>query len=482
MASTKVDWGQYADEQDKLASKVTNLNLDKTNASAPVSVVSINDRDARNNDDTSEEQISPAERSLLQKIIRKGLVETTADVQKFQRDPASPLHSVKSFEALHLKPALLKGVYGMGFNAPSKIQEAALPTLLADPPQNMIAQSQSGTGKTAAFVLAMLSRVDPTKDYPQVLCLSPTYELAIQTGEVAAKMSRFCPEIKIKYAVRGEEISRGSKITEHIIIGTPGKVLDWGQKFKFFDLKKISVFVLDEADVMIATQGHQDQCIRIHKLLPSTCQMMFFSATYEQEVMDFAEIIVHNPLIIKLLREEMSLDNIKQYYIECKNVDEKYTAITNIYGVITIGQAIIFCHTKKTASWLAEKMTKDGHAVAILSGDLTVEQRISVLDRFRAGLEKVLITTNVLARGIDVEQVTIVVNFDLPMDQNRQADCETYLHRIGRTGRFGKSGIAINLIDSPHAMKLCKDIEKHFRKEIHRLDAEDADEIEKIGA
>lgn len=158
----------------------------------------------------------------------------------------------------------------------------------------MIAQSQSGTGKTAAFVLAMLSRVDPTKNYPQVLCLSPTYELAIQTGEVAARMSRYCDEIKIKYAVRGEEsnnytsyflmrfelyidgiltiniilivsVPRGSKITDHIIIGTPGKVLDWGQKFKFFELSKISVFVLDEADVMIATQGHQDQCIRIHK-------------------------------------------------------------------------------------------------------------------------------------------------------------------------------------------------------------------------
>ncbi|KYQ46957.1 DEAD-box helicase Dbp80 [Trachymyrmex zeteki] len=312
------------------------------------------------------------------------------------------------------KPALLKGVYALGFNAPSRIQETALPTLLADPPQNMIAQSQSGTGKTAAFVLAMLSRVDVMKEYPQVLCLSPTYELAIQTGEVAAKMSRFCPEIKIKYAVRGEEISRGSKISEHIIIGTPGKVLDWGQKFKFFDLSKISVFVLDEADVMIATQGHQDQCIRIHKLLPRLCQMMFFSATYEPEVMNFAEIIVSNPLIIRLLREEESLDNIKQYYIRCKNVDEKYTAITNIYGVITIGQAIIFCHTKKTASWLAGQMTKDGHAVAILSGDLTVEQRISVLDRFRAGLEKVLITTNVLARVLNLNKikVTCEINFN----------------------------------------------------------------------
>ncbi|XP_015601206.1 DEAD-box helicase Dbp80 isoform X2 [Cephus cinctus] len=438
--------------------------------------------DAVSDSKSDEEQISPAEKSLLQKIIRKGLVETTKDLEIQRRDPTSPLYSIKTFEALHLKPELLKGVYAMGFNTPSKIQETALPTLLADPPQNMIAQSQSGTGKTAAFVLAMLSRVDTSKDYPQVLCLSPTYELAIQTGEVAAKMSQFCPEIKLKYAVRGEEIPRGTKITDHIIIGTPGKVLDWGIKFRFFDLKKISVFVLDEADVMIATQGHQDQCIRIHKLLPRTCQMMFFSATYETAVMEFAEIIVSNPLIIRLLKEEESLDNIKQYYVKCKNMDEKYNAITNIYGVITIGQAIIFCHTRKTASWLAEKMTKDGHAVAVLSGDLTVEQRIAVLDRFRAGLEKVLITTNVLARGIDVEQVTIVVNFDLPMDQNRQADCETYLHRIGRTGRFGKSGIAINLIDSSHAMQLCKDIEQHFGKKIQYLDAEDADEIEKIGA
>lgn len=464
------------EEHDKLSAKVSGLNLDKQANENAV------ETESKVSEDSTEEQISPAEKSLLQKIIRKGLVESTKDIEIQRKDPSSPLYSVKSFEALHLKPALLKGVYAMGFNAPSKIQETALPTLLADPPQNMIAQSQSGTGKTAAFVLAMLSRVDTSKNYPQVLCLSPTYELAIQTGEVAAKMSAYCNEIKIKYAVRGEEIPRGTKITDHIIIGTPGKVLDWAIKFKFFNLSKISVFVLDEADVMIATQGHQDQCIRIHKQLPRTTQMMFFSATYEPEVMKFAEIIVNNPLIIRLMKEEESLDNIKQYYVKCKDLDEKYAAITNIYGVITIGQAIIFCHTRKTANWLSEKMTKDGHAVAVLSGDLTVEQRISVLDRFRAGLEKVLVTTNVLARGIDVEQVTIVVNFDLPMDQNRQADCETYLHRIGRTGRFGKSGIAINLIDSPHAMQLCQDIEKHFGKKIQYLDTEDADEIEKIGA
>ena len=130
-----------------------------------------------------------------------------------------------------------------------------------------------------------------------MLCLSPTYELALQTGEVASKMSQFAPEITIRYAVRGEEIRRGGKITDHIIIGTPGKVLDWSLKFRFFDLKKIKVFVLDEADVMIDTQGHQDQSIRIQKNLSPSCQMMLFSATYEKDVMDFAENVIVNPVV-----------------------------------------------------------------------------------------------------------------------------------------------------------------------------------------
>ncbi|XP_059618226.1 DEAD-box helicase Dbp80 [Phlebotomus argentipes] len=425
---------------------------------------------------------SPADTSILRKIIRKGLVESKQDLEIQRKDPSSPLFSVKSFDALRLKPELLKGVYAMGFNAPSKIQETAVPTLLADPPQNLIAQSQSGTGKTAAFVLAMLSRVDTSVSHPQVLCLSPTYELAIQTGEVAAKMAQFCPDIQLQFAVRGEEIARGQKLSCHIIIGTPGKILDWGVKFRAFDLKKIRVFVLDEADVMIATQGHQDQCIRIHKHLAKDCQMMFFSATYERDVMEFAEYIVENPMTIRLKREQESLDNIKQYYVRCRNQEEKYQAIQNIYGVITVGQAIIFCHTRKTAAWLAAKMSKDGHSVAVLSGDLTVEQRLAVLDRFRSSMEKVLITTNVLSRGIDVEQVTIVVNFDMPMDQSGNADCETYLHRIGRTGRFGKNGIAINLVDSERSMTICKTIQGHFSKTIHLLDAENVDEIEKIGS
>uniref|UniRef100_A0A1B0ARH7 RNA helicase n=1 Tax=Glossina palpalis gambiensis TaxID=67801 RepID=A0A1B0ARH7_9MUSC len=331
-------------------------------------------------EDNEDDCPNPADTNLMLKIIRKGLVESQLDLEVQRQDPDSPLHSVKSFERLHLKPEILKGIYAMGFNAPSKIQETALPILLADPPQNLIAQSQSGTGKTAAFVITMLS--------------------------------------------------------EHIIIGTPAKLVDWCLKFRIFDLTRIKVFVLDEADIMIRTQGHHDQCIRIHKQLSRKCQMLLFSATYEQELMDFAQYIVPSPNITRLRREEETLDNIKQYYVRCSSPEDKYKAIENIYGCIVIGQAIIFCHSRKMAVWLAGKMMLDGHAVALLTGELTVEQCLIALDRFPVGIEKVLITTNVLSRGIDVEQVTIIVNFDLPINAKGTADCDTYLHRIGRTGRF----------------------------------------------
>lgn len=488
MATSSLDWGAEAEKEEKemaMARKLAEVQLQNPADSELPSWMRPPKDSPGEGAELAEpveesEKISAAEKSLLQKVIRKGLVDSHHDLEIQRKDPTSPLYSVKSFAALNLREELLKGVYAMGFDAPSKIQETALPTLLVEPPQNMIAQSQSGTGKTAAFVLAMLSRTNVSKNYPHIICLSPTYELAIQTGEVLKKMATFMPEIKVRYAVRGEEIKRGAQLTDHILIGTPGKLLDWGTKFRCFDLSKVEVFVLDEADVMIATQGHQDQSIRIHKQLPKSCQMMLFSATYDEEVMKFAEMIIRNPVILKLQREQQSLDNIKQHYIWCANKEEKFRSLANIYGVLNIGQAMIFCHTRKTASWLTETMAKAGHAVALLSGELEIDQRISIINRFREGKEKVLITTNVLARGIDVEQVTMVVNFDMPVDMNGRPDCETYLHRIGRTGRFGKSGVAINMVDSQRSMDVLKQIEAHFRRPILKLDAEDIDEIEKL--
>uniref|UniRef100_A0A3Q1NK64 RNA helicase n=3 Tax=Bovidae TaxID=9895 RepID=A0A3Q1NK64_BOVIN len=441
-------WALAVDEQEAAAESLSNLHLkeEKIKPDANGAVVKTNANAEKADEEEKEDR---AAQSLLNKLIRSNLVDNTNQVEVLQRDPNSPLYSVKSFEELRL-------------------------------PQNLIAQSQSGTGKTAAFVLAMLSQVEPANRHPQCLCLSPTYELALQTGKVIEQMGKFYPELKLAYAVRGNKLERGQKISEHIVIGTPGTVLDWCSKLKFIDPKKIKVFVLDEADVMIATQGHQDQSIRIQRMLPRNCQMLLFSATFEDSVWKFAQKVVPDPNIIKLKREEETLDTIKQYYVLCNSRDEKFQALCNIYGAITIAQAMIFCHTRKTASWLAAELSKEGHQVALLSGEMVVEQRAAVIERFREGKEKVLVTTNVCARGIDVEQVSVVINFDLPVDKDGNPDNETYLHRIGRTGRFGKRGLAVNMVDSKHSMNILNRIQEHFNKKIERLDTDDLDEIEKI--
>ncbi|CAO2635578.1 ATP-dependent RNA helicase DDX25 [Lemmus lemmus] len=421
-------WGGDAGaaESERLNSHFSNLVHPRKNLRGIRSTTVPNTDGSLNAEEEDEEDdvVDLAANSLLNKLIRQSLVESSHRVEVLQKDPSSPLYSVKTFEELRLKEELLKGIYAMGFNRPSKIQEMALPMMLAHPPQNLIAQSQSGTGKTAAFVLAMLSRVNALELFPQV---------------------------------------RGTEVTKQIIIGTPGTVLDWCFKRKLIDLTKIRVFVLDEADVMIDTQGFSDQSIRIQRALPSECQMLLFSATFEDSVWQFAERIIPDPNVIKLRKEELTLNNIRQYYVLCENRKDKYQALCNIYGGITIGQAIIFCQTRRNAKWLTVEMMQDGHQVSLLSGELTVEQRASIIQRFRDGKEKVLITTNVCARGIDVKQVTIVVNFDLPVNQSEEPDYETYLHRIGRTGRFGKKGLAFNMIEVDKLPLLMK-IQDHFSK------------------
>uniref|UniRef100_A0A0F8B1Y0 RNA helicase n=1 Tax=Larimichthys crocea TaxID=215358 RepID=A0A0F8B1Y0_LARCR len=469
-------WAQAVDEQEAAAESIGNLQIKEkreengttSNAtdSSSAAAKSEADGDSKTTDDDDKED--KAAQSLLNKLIRNNLVNNTNQVEVLQKDPNSPLYSVKSFEELRLKPQLLQGVYGMGFNRPSKIQETALPMMLAEP----------GEFLQFHFFFSPLYLIS----LHQCLCVSPTYELALQTGKVIEQMGKHYPEVRLVYAIRGNKLQRGMKLQEQIVIGTPGTMLDWCAKFKFIDPKKIKVFVLDEADVMIATQGHQDQSIRIQRMLPKNCQMLLFSATFEETVWNFAQRIVPDPNIIKLKREEETLDTIKQYYVLCNSREEKFQALCNVYGAITIAQAMIFCHTRKTAGWLAGELSREGHQVALLSGEMQVEQRAAVIDRFRDGKEKVLVTTNVCARGIDVEQVSVVINFDLPVDKDGNPDNETYLHRIGRTGRFGKRGLAINMVDSRMSMNILNKIQEHFSKKIEKLDTDDLDEIEKIAS
>ena len=395
-----------------------------------------------------------------------------------QADPNSPLYSAKSFDELGLAPELLKGIYAMKFQKPSKIQERALPLLLHNPPRNMIAQSQSGTGKTAAFSLTMLTRVNPEDASPQAICLAPSRELARQTLEVVQEMGKFT-KITSQLIVP-DSFEKNKQINSQVIVGTPGTVLDLMRR-KLMQLQKIKIFVLDEADNMLDQQGLGDQCIRVKRFLPKDTQLVLFSATFADAVRQYAKKIVPNANTLELQTNEVNVDAIKQLYMDCKNEADKFDVLTELYGLMTIGSSIIFVATKKTANVLYGKLKSEGHEVSILHGDLQTQERDRLIDDFREGRSKVLITTNVLARGIDIPTVSMVVNYDLPTLANGQADPATYIHRIGRTGRFGRKGVAISFVHDKNSFNILSAIQKYFGDiEMTRVPTDDWDEVEKI--
>eukprot|EP00164_Ancoracysta_twista_P001206 GFYU01001581.1.p1 GENE.GFYU01001581.1~~GFYU01001581.1.p1 ORF type:complete len:496 (+),score=163.30 GFYU01001581.1:87-1490(+) len=410
--------------------------------------------------------------------------DALADVLVQQDDPNSPLYSVHSFEELGLTPTLLKGIYtGMGFNKPSKIQETALPMILGTPPKNLIAQAHNGSGKTACFTLGMLARIDESKKQPQALCLVNTRELARQTHEIVKKMAQFTSITCAIVVPDGEKIPRGQQLQDQIIVGTPGRTIDLLRK-RVINARGIKIFVLDEADNMIDQQGLADQSIRVKKELPASCQMLLFSATFPPRTFALAKKMVANPNIIHVKKEQLTLSGIKQFYFECSNEANKFEVLEDIYGLLTIGQSIIFVNTKVMAEKLTQYMRDKDHTVSVIKGgkDADTTDRDRVMDEFREGKTKVLISTDVLSRGIDVLQVSLVINFDIPAGRNGEAEPETYLHRIGRTGRFGRKGVAINLVhDQPSKMRL-KAIQDWYENTIELTSQDNIEELEKFVA
>ncbi|KAG8932828.1 RNA helicase required for poly(A+) mRNA export [Tulasnella sp. 419] len=417
----------------------------------------------------------PAEGSSASQLL-DSTHEVTVTLADQQADPNSPLFSIKSFEDLGLHPDLLKGVYQMGFSKPSKIQERALPLILANPPRNMIGQSQSGTGKTAAFVLSMLSRVDYNKKATQAICIAPSRELARQIMTVVTTMGSFTP-VTTAFAIKDSH-ERGAKIDAHIIVGTPGTMVDLLRK-RSIDSTEIKIFVVDEADNMLDQQGLGDQTLRVKNLVPRTCQIVLFSATFPDNVRNFAAKFAPQANEIKLKREELSVEGIKQFYMDCKSESHKYEVLVQLYNLLTIGQSIIFCKRRETADVISRRMIDEGHQVCALHGAKDALERDQTIDAFREGKYKVLITTNVVARGIDILQVNMVVNYDLPMTMDNKVDVETYLHRIGRTGRFGRKGISINFVHDERSWNEMQVIIQTLGKDIVRVGTEDFDKMEK---
>lgn len=405
---------------------------------------------------------------------KEATVEIKAAEEWADADLREALMAAESWDSLGLSKELLQGIYEKGFTRPSRIQAAALPYICPPKSRNMIGQAQNGSGKTATFSLGMLSNIDPKIPAPQAIVLCHTRELAKQTEDVVSALGKFMGLSIFTMVTGAEQIPKG-KCPHHVIIGTPGKVFNM-VKTRVLNVDKVKCFVLDEADVMLNLENQMGQHVsNTRKFLPKELQILFFSATYPDHVREFAEKIVPNAAKIIVKNLDLSVDAIKQMYLRCRDREAKYAALKDLYSAMNVGQSIIFMNSRKGAFQLAQRLKSDGSAVSLICGtQMTGPERVDnamrdkVMQEFRDGVTKVLVSTDVLARGIDVPAVTLVINYEMPLlwedgvrAGDREGDGHTYLHRIGRTGRFGLKGVSINLVDD-HELKLFKTIQDKF--------------------
>jgi ATP-dependent RNA helicase DDX19/DBP5 len=407
-----------------------------------------------------------------------------------QADPNSHLPPVNRFKDLNLTPEILKGIYAMGFDKPSRIQEHALPMILADPPLNGVFQAQSGSGKTVAFTLGMLSRCDASLEECQALCVSPTRELANQTMVVVETMGQNTG-MRFRRAMPGFEVERGTKITEQVIVGTPGRVEMWLKK-KFINPKHFRIFVLDEADEMFSDPSNKSRTKGIVTALPRTCQLLLFSTLWGEEARKYASMIVSKQNVrhggryneIKLESQaDLLPSEIKHFKIDTRAVD-KMQMLNDIYAVLEVHMSIIFVKTKQTADAITKHMEDEGFAVSKLHGNLTPEHRDRVMEDFRQFKTKVLITTDVV-RGYDVPGVKLVVNYDPPVTTEYPwhiPEWKAYFHRVTRCGRFGRKGVAISFISEETDEAIYAEIETSFDFELCDAPSEDLEALTELVA
>lgn len=372
----------------------------------------------------------------------------------------------ESFDDMELQESLLRGIYSLGFENPSAIQQRGIMPVVDG--RDVIGQAQSGTGKTATFVVGALQRIDFSRRECQALILAPTRELALQTQKVAQALGNY---LKVRCLAciggtkRHEDMDR-LREGQHIVVGTPGRVHDLIER-RSLAVGDLRVFVLDEADEMLSC-GFTDQIYRIFKTLPADVQVCLFSATMPPETLDLTRKFMRDPVQILAKKEELTLEGIQQFYVALDREDWKLDTLCDLYETLTITQSIIYCNTRRRVEALEREMVKRDFAVSVMHAELDQEQRSLVMRHFRSGSSRVLISTDLLARGIDVQQVSLVVNYDLP------PNTENYLHRIGRSGRFGRKGVAINFVTSRDARTL-KDIERYYQTQIEELPADIAE-------
>ena len=374
-------------------------------------------------------------------------------------------HVIHNWEELEIEPKILRGIFAHGFEKPSPIQQRAIKPVIEG--RDVIAQAQSGTGKTATFTIGALQRVNIAESSTQVLILSPTRELSSQTAKVVSSLGSFMDGLKIQTLFGGSSIEEGSSFSSrnipHIICGCPGRVHDMMRRDRISS-KSIKLIILDEADEMLSA-GFKEQVYNIFQHLNSDVQVCLFTATLPDGINTIIEKITRNPMKISVKREQLTLEGISQYYIAVNDDREKYTTLKNIFSFITLSHTIIYCNSIKRVQDLYEAMCEDGFPVCRIHSNMDKSERDKAFNDFRNGNSRVLISSNVTARGIDIQQVSVVINFDLPKCVHN------YLHRIGRSGRWGRKGVGINFITRRDIMQI-KKIEEHYSTQISEMPSE----------
>jgi len=373
-----------------------------------------------------------------------------------------------SFDDMNLREDLLRGIYAYGFEKPSAIQQRGIMPILAG--NDTIAQAQSGTGKTATFSISTLQLIDLKVVRTQALILAPTRELAQQIQKVVRALGDFL-NITSHACIGGTLVRDDIAILQRgvqVVVGTPGRVFDMINR-QVLNLGSMFLFVLDEADEMLS-RGFKDQIYDIFQHMPPKVQVCLFSATMPEEILDISTRFMRKPIRILVKKDELTLEGIKQFYVAVEKEDWKLETLCDLYETLTITQAIIYCNTRRKVDWLTDKMGQRDFTVSSMHGDMTSQERELIMKEFRSGSSRVLITTDLLARGIDVQQVSLVINFDLPGNR------ENYIHRIGRSGRFGRKGVAINFVTNDD-VRAMREIEAFYNTQISEMPMTVADLI-----
>jgi len=390
------------------------------------------------------------------------------ELEQIEFETSEDVQVLPSFDRMKLKEELLRGIYGYGFERPSAIQQRAIVPIVSG--RDVIAQSQSGTGKTATFAISMLQMIDTQLRETQALVLSPTRELAVQIQQVVLALGDFM-NVQCHACIGGTSLGEDMKkldYGQHIVSGTPGRVMDMIQR-RNLKTRNIKLLILDEADEML-NKGFKEQIYDVYRYLPPQTQVVLISATLPHAILEITTRFMTDPIRILVKRDELTLEGIKQFFVAVEREEWKFDTLCDLYDTLTITQAVIFCNTRIKVNWLTEKMREANFTVSSMHGEMKQAERDAIMKEFRSGMSRVLITTDVWARGIDVQQVSLVINYDLP--NNR----ELYIHRIGRSGRFGRKGVAINFVMNDD-IRILRDIEQYYSTQIDEMPMNVADLI-----